>query len=100
MKLKEGVIIVGERPEIVSALAIADQVYKEVAKKELVVTSIMDGKHGTHSLHYKGYAADLRIRDLTPKEQAGILVELKTKLGKDYDVVLEIDHFHIEYDPH
>ena len=99
MKLKEGITLDGAHSELLSALEKADAVYMDVANKELVVTSIKDGKHSTKSLHYTGYAADLRTRDLSPKDQGGILVELKRVLGKDYDVVLEIDHIHLEYDP-
>jgi len=99
MKTKEGVSLDGLKPEILSILDIVDSVYKDLAGREVVITSTTDSKHGVKSFHYSGFAIDTRIRDLTPKQSANILVELKNKLGKDYDVVLEIDHFHIEYDP-
>lgn len=99
MKLKQGVTLEGAKPELLRALEIADSVYIDLASREVVVTSIKDGKHGVNSLHYSGYAADLRIRDLTPTQEANIYSELKHILGNDYDVVLEIDHIHLEYDP-
>lgn len=99
MKLKEGVTFEGISLELAEALALADQIYLAWAGRELVLTSLKDGKHSKKSLHYSGNAADLRTRDLTPRQQATILSELKLALGKDYDVVLEIDHIHLEYDP-
>lgn len=99
MKIKDGVKLDKLTPQLVLAIAIAGQVYLDVVKKEMVITSISDGKHMKGSKHYIGNGVDTRIRDLTPLEQANVLVGLKTSLGLNYDVVLEIDHFHIEYDP-
>ena len=100
MKLKEGVTLEGAKPELINGLAIADAVYMDIAERELVVTSIKDGKHSTNSLHYKGYAADFRTRDLEDGIAAQIVQELKKMLDKDFDIVLEGDHIHFEYDPH
>lgn len=67
--------------------------------QNFTVTSLNDSKHMRGSLHYKGRAFDLRTRDLS-----GILPEvmkgkLEAVLGKDFDVVVENDHIHVEYDP-
>jgi hypothetical protein len=85
------------QPQIFHAITVAAMVYA-VAKTPLVVTSLMDGKHSQRSLHYKGLAVDLRIWNLNaPVEQ--VVTALRSALGEDYDVVLESDHIHVEYDP-
>lgn len=58
-----------------------------------------DGVHGKDSLHYKARAIDLRIRDVE-HPRVGVFCKMaRNLLGEDYDVVLEGDHIHIEYDP-
>ncbi len=93
--LKKGVRLHGIKPEIVLALVIADQVYMELGH-ELVITSVIDGKHSRASIHYTGGAVDLRI----PGEH-GIAVRnrIARRVGGDFDVVLESDHIHIEWQP-
>jgi len=65
-----------------------------------VITSGTDGTHRANSLHYSGDALDFRRRDA---DQAGVtqLVfdGLRYYLGQEYDIVLEPDHFHVEFDP-
>lgn len=64
--------------------------------QELVITSTYEGTHGEGSLHYSNDAVDVRVPDkygITAKR------DLKIGLGKDYDVVLERDHIHVEWDP-
>lgn len=67
--------------------------------KEMVITSANDGKHKENSLHYKNLALDIRTRHLEKDEIQIVLNYLRTKLGGDYDVILESDHIHVEYDP-
>mgnify|MGYP001568085421 CR=1 FL=1 len=71
----------------------------EKAGYPLVITALTDGKHMEGSLHYKGQAADLRTRDIATPVLNLIVKNAKEALGKDYDVVLEGDHVHLEYDP-
>jgi len=52
-----------------------------------------------NSLHYKGLAIDLRTRDLKSGVAEKLIRLLKEKLGRSYDIVLEPDHIHLEYDP-
>ena len=98
MRLKRGVRVLGIRPELVLALVAAEPIF---AKKgvELVVTSVIDGRHSVGSLHYTGAAIDLRSRDLTDKDKEEVKVQLVHALGMDYDVLLESNHFHIEFQP-
>ena len=68
--------------------------------KDCVVTSGRDGKHGKNSKHYTDEALDFRIWNLGGEENIMLVVDaLKDLLGDDYDVVLEPDHIHAEYDP-
>lgn len=63
------------------------------AGEDIFVTSIRDGNHWFGSLHYIGQAFDVRpLYNVT-------LQQIKEKLGTDFDVVNEGNHWHIEYDP-
>lgn len=97
MRLKKGVSVKGMRTEILLALHIANDVYKKLGK-ELVVTAVTDGKHRSGSLHYVGLGADLRTRYFKDKGIRAAAL-LKDALGDEYDVVLEKNHIHVEYQP-
>jgi hypothetical protein len=94
--LKAGVVG-NPQPELAAALDVAGDVYASFGQA-LVVTSLGEGEHMVGSLHPRGYAADLRTSTLGVN-QAAILGELKGRLGPAYDVILEADHIHVEYDP-
>ena len=64
---------------------------------EVTVTSGKDGIHSKNSLHYVGRAIDIRTRDM--KLPAYTARKLKIALGNNFDVILESDHIHIEFDP-
>lgn len=65
---------------------------------DMVITSAKDGKHHDGSLHYVGRAIDIRIWKIANRAQQ-VIAEMKAQLGPEYDVVLEEDHIHLEYDP-
>ncbi len=98
MRLKTGVNTFGLRPELLLGLMVADAVWREHGR-ELVVTSLNDGRHSKTSLHYAGCAADLRTRYFHDVER--VAADLRDALGynPDYDVVEERDHIHFEYQP-
>lgn len=98
MNLKPGISIRGIRPEVVLALSVAREVFMNVGA-ELTITSCTEGRHSRGSRHYTGLAADLRTRHLPHAKLEQIVPLLKQKLGAEFDVVLEADHIHIEYDP-
>ena len=99
MKLKAGVKLEGASWRVWHAALVAEDVLAGYGS-DLVVTSVCDGKHSERSLHYKGLALDIRTRTLKAnKSEAVVVAHLKTALSPDYDVVLEGDHIHIEYDP-
>lgn len=96
--IKDGVTIDKFSPQLLNALLQASQVY-QVHSAALVITSLSDGTHKQGSLHYRGYAADLRTRDIPPQNVPTLVRDLRRSLGTDFDVVVEGDHIHIEYDP-
>jgi hypothetical protein len=97
--LKPGVRIAGVRPEILLAAVAAERVF-EKAGFDCTITSCMDGQHMAGSLHYKGAAIDLRTKHVPHAvELKQIVGRIKQCLGTDFDVVVETDHLHIEFDP-
>jgi len=95
MKIKEGAKI---HPSI--AIAIATQIVQPILRKhgqELVITENWGGTHMVGSKHDDWLAIDLRIWDLHHKDSC--VQKMQTALGSEYDVVLESDHIHLEFDP-
>jgi hypothetical protein len=98
LSLKAGVRIAGMRPEILLAAVAAMEVYN-TAGHDLTITACVDRKHATGSLHYAGAAIDIRTRDLPPADVQKVLAQIKACVGDDFDVLLETDHIHIEFQP-
>lgn len=96
MRLKPGVRPLGIKPEILLAIMVAE---RALLPNELVITSLMDGTHNRASEHYTGMAFDFRTRDLGETRAKEVAHTIGANLGTDYDVVLETDHCHVEYDP-
>lgn len=94
---KPGVPDVEPSEAIKKARAIYAKVWEKWWGSEpITITSTTDGKHGEHSKHYDKphNAEDFRF----PMQFKQWLTELRTELGKDYDVVVEGNHVHLEYD--
>ena len=83
---------------------------KTIKGREGIITSANDLSHSVSSIHYKlkgakgatkpeAGAIDLRTRDIIKKIQKLILHDLKHALGKDYDIIIEPSHIHLEFDP-
>ena len=71
---------------------------------EPTITSGGDGEHMEGSLHYKGLAWDLRVRDCS--NRARFANELRSSLNAiddNWDVLYgdqyHLNHIHVEYDP-
>jgi len=61
-----------------------------------VITSTYEGNHSAGSLHYANRAYDMA----SPAEKWRWLFDrVRDALSNDFDVVDELDHWHIEYDP-
>lgn len=103
MRIKSGVKVAGMQPELMLGLQILAPVVQRFLP-EMVVTSICDGDHMEGSLHYKGLAADIRTYIAAQGDiREGTLKQLRdacaVALGPDWDVILEKDHLHVEFDP-
>ena len=100
MFLKEDVDPTALRPELIIAILVAQEVYR-LYGRELVITSLNDSRHSLTSLHYAGAAVDIRTNhlDLSEPQKDEIREKIRERLPRHYDVVLESDHLHIEYQP-
>jgi len=83
--------------KVFEAILVAEEIYSNY-NTDLVVTSLTDGVHMQGSLHGKGLAVDLRIWNLAGEDVQKVVEDLVVTLDLGYDVVLESDHIHIEYD--
>ena len=76
-----------------------DAIYKSVQGTEGTLTSGIEGAHSPSSLHYRGLAWDFRLPSRA-SDNDKVIQGLKMDLPVSYyDVVLEGNHIHIEYDP-
>lgn len=99
MLLKTDVKTEGVQLPIMYALGVFEALYYKEGY-ELTVTSLLDGKHSDNSLHYKGLAADLRIDGVPSNKILEVCNDARALLYKlGFDVVIEVDHIHVEYDP-
>ena len=96
--LKEGVLVGCLKPVLLDGLLRLAILFYQY-ERQLVVTALTDGVHKPGSLHYTGYAADLRTRDVPEWQRPHLLDAMHQTLGLDWDVIQEKDHYHIEYDP-
>lgn len=88
----------GLKIEMQKALVCADKIWRELGQ-ELTITAALDGTHSAGSLHYYGYALDLRSRYFDEDDKEVAAIRLQRDLGKDYDVITHSTHIHVEYDP-
>jgi hypothetical protein len=96
MKIKDGASLAGLQLEMRRVLITAESIWTQ-NDQELVVTGGTDGAHSAGSLHYYGYAVDLRSRYFSEGIKSRVVDALRLKLGEDYDVVVHSTHIHVEY---
>ncbi len=84
------------QPEINLAIQVAHEIY-QMYGCDLVITSVVDGQHMQGSLHPKGFAVDLRLPDMYGTMP--VVMDLTDALGDQFDIIAEVDHIHIEFDP-
>ena len=99
--LKQGVDLRGVGTEIVFGAIILDAVFAAHGAK-LLVTACRDGKHMEKSKHYIGDAVDIRLASrwvTTANVDLAVLNEGRAALGDQFDLIIESDHFHLEFDP-
>ena len=97
MILKDDVEIAVMTRENLTGILIAAEVFWKRGYS-FTITSLTDGIHKDNSKHYSGNAFDLRIWSVPEADLRGLVLELRAKLRADYDVILEGDHIHVEYD--
>jgi len=97
MKIKKGAILAGLKIQMRKVLIAANMVWKKYGE-ELVVTEGLGGEHSAGSLHYYGFAVDLRTRYFIQNIHDEIARELRRQLDSDYDVIVHKTHIHAEYD--
>jgi hypothetical protein len=100
---KKGVDCTDIHPLVFRAILAAHECYNAASVPNLVVTSLRDGKHkprsGNTSLHYSGKAVDLRTWNVPDQSLLPAIVQaMRAQLGPDFDIVLEKDHVHCEFD--
>ena len=98
------VSLVNVLSQVFHAIHVAEGIWAKYGADTLWVTSVHDGTHKAGSLHYDGFAADLRVKNLAEKVWRLAADELSAALGPEYDVLLETDpkagpHVHVEFDP-
>ena len=98
IRFKQGTKVFGIRPELIMAILVAEGVYNKYST-DLVLTSVVGGRHSFTSLHYTGCAFDIRTRELNPDHIEEIGEAIRQALTSEYDVVVERDHIHIEFQP-
>jgi hypothetical protein len=99
MNFKEGVDHSDMSVHLTKHYDLIDRIHHEHAGRDGYVASAREGEHMKGSKHYTGEAIDLRTRDLDKETRKSIVEDLRHELGNDYDVILESNHIHVEYDP-
>ncbi len=95
MKIYNNQTIIGLRPETQLAIRVADLWYR-LFGQELEITWTTGGNHMVGSLHPKRRAFD----SLSPKLKVEEIAQgIRITMGPEYDVIVERDHLHIEWDP-
>lgn len=107
MKLKSNTVSVdGIHPALLPHLFRLDDWCRDHLGYELIIISCTDGKHSSTSRHYLGTAIDMRTWT-TPESgvqigeprRTGLFTGLKNFLGRDWFVLDEGTHFHIDWRP-
>lgn len=93
-----GVDNTGLKPEALLGLMVVTCYFMEHAWP-CRQTSGLEGKHGRNSLHFAGLAFDVGRTGVPAVFQPKVRSDLAKRLGDQFDVVEEGDHWHIEFQP-
>ena len=107
MKFKVEVSAGELHPSLHHALNVVDRVWRKHTGTQPVCTGLGEVGHSEKSRHYglagdiRTRAADIRSRDLIQTQQTAIDMDLRERLGapKEFDILWEATHLHIEVDP-
>ena len=100
--IKSGVDLRNIQPQMAIAYSIAVAIYQLHAGVPCWITAAFDGTHMTNTLHQRDglcRALDLRTSNVIPEQLQLVYTKLKEALGSQFDVILEKDHIHVEFDP-
>lgn len=98
MILKRGVVLAICAP-MARMLVLLETTVHEITGEVVVITSAADGVHMMGSRHYTGEAIDIRSSNIDAVMKTRLVQSLRAVLGDHFDVVDEVDHIHIEFDP-
>jgi hypothetical protein len=98
-QLKAGVDISNLTTQALYAMDVVDDVFEFFGVMVTRITSVCDRAKGRNpkTLHQVGRAFDVGLPPEGIEER--VVDKSKRLLGDNFDVVLEEDHIHIEYDP-
>lgn len=98
ISIKPGVRIQGISPEMSLGHTIVASIYLDEGHV-CTITSALEGVHSRASIHYTGNALDYRTRDVSAGDMAVLTERIRVSLGEDFDVILERNHLHVEFQP-
>ena len=107
MRIKHGASIKGIHAEMAIACLVCSKTLEEFNKTRLTLTEGTGGVHMKGSFHGKGLAIDLRDWALNDSQLKELVRNLNLDLGNilvdekwegEFDVVLEGNHIHVEFD--
>ncbi|GAG09655.1 unnamed protein product [marine sediment metagenome] len=96
IKLKESVKLHCLTPQALMGMMVLRDVFAKESEP-FTITSVSDSNHGRKSLHQHGRAFDVRTYNVM--NATLMSTRSAAALGRDWDVVLESDHIHVEWDP-
>jgi hypothetical protein len=96
--IKRGVDLSKLTGRMAVAALVVEGIYEDL-RANAVVTSGCEGEHSEGSKHYTGDALDFRTLHLTGHFREQLASRCREALNEQFDVVLEKDHLHVEWDP-
>lgn len=99
IEIKPGVSIRGFKPETVFALRVIEAAFADAGYPMTTLTAGTDGSHSNGSLHYLGCAVDIRTNNIETAKLEPLRAEIARRLGPEFDVLFEVNHYHIEFQP-
>jgi hypothetical protein len=97
VKIKGNVRFHSAEQAMTVAHSVVTDVYRELGYECRLTCGIEE--HEPPSIHVVGGAFDYGIRRIPDADCVLIRHLLQERLGHGFDVVLESDHIHVEYDP-
>lgn len=71
----------------------------ETKDRPITISGGDEGTHSTKSKHWIGHAIDCFCMPWNEEEKSSFAEQIRMRLPSGYDVVPEVTHVHIEYDP-